>query len=217
MRGIVRNLVLATMVALTISAEKIWAQADPDSPPIGDPPFLTTNRILQSSLDRIFSGSALWREAVKAVGKTGRHVVLITPADPIAARIAAADREAFDSGVLAETVPLMDEDWQIDVVLVFVNLPLLTAIHDARLSVPLQFEADLDRILVHELYGHGIPYLSAGDLSGRCADPHPGERPSESCSIRRENSVRAELGLGRRGDAGLSSLTLAWGGLLDRD
>ena len=143
--------------------------------------------------------------------------MLVTPADPIVTRIAKADREAFDPGVLAEAVPLMDEDRQIHVVLVFVNLPLLTAIHDARLSVPVQFEADLDRILVHELYGHSIPYLLAGDMSGRCADPKPGERPSESCSIRRENTVRAELELGRRGDAGLSSLTLAWGRLLERD
>jgi hypothetical protein len=143
--------------------------------------------------------------------------MLVTPADPIATRIAKADREAFDPGVLAEAVPLMDENSQIHVVLVLVNLPLLTAVHDARLSVPVQFEADLDRILVHELYGHSIPYLLAGDLSGRCADPKPGERPSESCSIRRENTVRAELELGRRGDAGLSSLTLAWGRLFNRD
>jgi len=217
MKRTVRKLVVVTMVAFTMSAEEVAAQAQADSPRIVESPFLTTNRILQSSLDRIFRGSALWREALEAVGKTGRHVVLVTPADPIVARIAAADREAFDSGVLGETVPLMDEDWQIDVVLVFVNLPLLTAIHDARLSVPLQFEADLDRILVHELYGHAIPYLSAGDLSGRCADPKPGERPSASCSIRRENTIRAVLGLGRRGDAGLASLTLAWGRLLDRD
>ena len=217
MRGTVTNLVLATMVAFMTSSPKIWAHPEPDSPQPADSPFLTTNRILQSSLDRIYRGSALWREAVETVSKTGRHVVLITPSDPIAARIAAADREAFDSGVLAETVPLMDEDSQVGVVLVLVNLPLLTAIHDARLSVPRQFEADLDRILVHELYGHGIPYLAAGDLSGRCADPKPGERPSESCSIRRENAVRAQLGLGRRGDAGLSSLTLAWGHQFGRD
>lgn len=216
MRRAIRNLVLVTMVAFMLSAEKVGAQAQADSPQIVESPLLTTNRILQASLDRIFRGSALWREALEAVGKTGRHIVLVTPADPIV-RIAKADREVFDSGVLAEAVPLMDEDRQIQVVLVFVNLPLLTAIHDARLSVPLQFEADLDRILVHELYGHGIPYLLAGDLSGRCADPKPGERPSESCSIRRENTVRAELGLGRRGDAGLSSLTLAWGRLIERN
>ena len=216
MRRTSRNLVLVTMVALMMSAQEVRAQAQADSPQIVESPLLTTNRILQASLDRIFRGSALWREAVEAVGKTGRHIVLVTPADPIV-RIAKADREVFDSRVLAEAVPLMDEDRQIHVVLVFVNLPLLTAIHDARLSVPLQFEADLDRILVHELYGHGIPYLLAGDVSGRCADPKPGERPSESCSIRRENTVRAELGLGRRGDAGLSSLTLAWGRLLERN
>jgi hypothetical protein len=218
MRGTVTtNLVLATMVAVIVSSQEIWAQPEPDSPPLADSPFLTTNRILQSSLDRIFRGSALWREAVETIRKTGRRVVLITPSDPIAARIPAADREAFDSGLLAETVPLIDEDRQVDVVLVLVNLPLLAAIHDARLSVPRQFEADLDRILVHELYGHSIPYLAAGNLSGRCADPKPGERPSESCSIGRENAVRAQLGLGRRGDAGLSSLALAWGRQVERD
>jgi hypothetical protein len=217
MRGTVGNLVLATMVAFIMSGATISARAEPDSAQIAESLFLTTNEVLRASLDRILRGSALWREAVEAIGKTGRHVVLVTPSDPIVAGIVAADFEAFDSGVLAETVPLIDEDWQVDVVLVFVNLPLLTAIHDARLSVPLQFEADLDRILVHEVYGHSIPYLLAGDLSGRCADPKPGERASESCSIRRENTVRAELGLGRRGDAGLSSLTLAWGRRLDRD
>jgi hypothetical protein len=216
MRRTVRRLVVVTMVAFTMSAEEVAAQAQTGSPRIVESPFLTTNRILQASLDRIFRGSALWREAVEAAGKTGRNIVLVTPADPIATT-AKAYREAFDSGVLAEAVPLTDDDRRIHVVLVFVNLPLLTAIHDARLSVPLQFEADLDRILVHELYGHGIPYLLAGDLSGRCADPEPGERPSESCSIRRENAVRAELGLGRRGDAGLSSLTLAWGRLRERN
>jgi|SRR5687767_1053891 len=216
MRGTVTNLIVATMVAFILSSQQTWAQDASSSPQFPDSPFLTTNHILQSSLDRISRGSAIWREAVEAVSKTRRQVVLITPADPIVARIA-ADSETFDSGHLAETVPLMGEDSQVDVVLVFVNLPLLTAIHDARLSVPRQFEADLDRILVHELYGHGIPYLAAGDMSGRCADPKPGERPSDSCSIRRENAVRAQLGLGRRGDAGLSSLTLAWGVLLDRN
>jgi len=67
--------------------------------------------------------------------------------------------------------------------------------------------------LVHEIYGHAIPYLLAGDLSGRCADPKRGERASEACSIQRENAVRAELGLGRRTDYGLSDLALARRGM----
>src|SRR5919106_107447 len=108
MRRTIRNLVLVTMVAFMMNAEKVGAQAQADSPQIVESPLLTTNRILQASLDRIFRGSALWREAVEAVVKTGRHIVLVTPADPIV-RIAKADREVFDSGVLAEAVPLMDE------------------------------------------------------------------------------------------------------------
>jgi hypothetical protein len=80
-----------------------------------------------------------------------------------------------------------------------------------RLSVRRDFEADLDRILVHEIYGHAVPYLLAGDLSGRCPDPGPNEPARDACSIRRENAVRVELGLGRRGDHGLSSLALTAG------
>jgi hypothetical protein len=90
-----------------------------------------------------------------------------------------------------------------------VNLRLVRQTHDARMSVPREFEADLDRILVHEVYGHAVPYLLAGNLSGRCADPAPQEPAGDACSIRRENAVRSELGLGRRDDHGVFSLRLA--------
>jgi hypothetical protein len=94
-------------------------------------------------------------------------------------------------------------------VVVVVNLSLIQRIHNERLTVARELDADLDRILVHEVYGHAIPYLLAGNLSGRCPDPEPGERAPDACSIQRENAVRAELGLGRRQDHGLSSLALA--------
>ena len=211
MRRAVSNLAFATVVACTMSAEKVGTQAQPDSSQVTKSPFVTTNRVLEASLERIFRGSALWREAAEAVSRTGRYALLVTPTDPVMSKIAKRNRDAFDPDHLAEVIPLVREDSQVGLVLVFVNLPLLKEIHDARMSVPRHFDADLDRILVHEIYGHSVPYLLAGSLSGRCADPKPGERPSEACSIRRENIVRAELGLGRRGDAGLSSLTLAWG------
>lgn len=211
MRGTVKHLALATLVAFTTSAQTVGAQARPDLRGNLESPFLTTSPILQSSLDRIFRGSALWRQAAEEVRKTGRYALVVTPADPVVVKINNADRGAFDPMVLAEAVPLLRDGSKVPVVLVYVNLPRLTAIHDARLSAPLHVEADLDRLLIHELYGHGVPYLLAGDLSGRCADPKPGERPLDACSIRRENSVRRELGLGRRGDAGLSSLALAGG------
>jgi hypothetical protein len=173
-------------------------------------PILTTDRTFLASLERIGKGSALWREAIQEVRKTGRRVLVVTPADVrITARPAGRDREGFDSGALAEAIPVIGEDLQISVVVVVVNLRLLQETHDARLSLRRDFEADLDRILVHEIYGHAVPYLLAGDLSGRCPDPGQEESASAACSISRENAVRAELGLGRRQDRGLSSLTLA--------
>jgi hypothetical protein len=211
MRRAVNNLAFATVIAFTMSAEKIGAQTQAGSSQVTESPFVTTNRVLEASLERIFRGSALWREAAEAVRRTGRYALLVTPTDPVMSNIAKRNRDAFDPDHLAEVIPLLREDSQVRAVVVFVNLPLLKEIHDAKLSVPRHFDADLDRILVHEIYGHSIPYLLAGSLSGRCADPKPGERPTEACSIRRENTVRAELGLGRRADAGLSSLTLAWG------
>jgi hypothetical protein len=140
-------------------------------------------------------------------------VVLVTPADAVISAIGPGEgREALEPGVLAEAVPILDRDSQISAVVVVVNLRLVRETHDVRFSVPRDFEGDLDRIVIHEVYGHAVPYLLAGDTSGRCADPRPGEAASEACSIRRENAVRAELGLGLRADPGLSSLKLALGG-----
>jgi hypothetical protein len=110
--------------------------------------------------------------------------------------------------VLAEVAPVPHRDSTVDVVLVVINLRLLEESHRSARSVPSDFEADLDRILVHEVYGHAVPYLLAGHLSGRCPDPGPGERAPDACSVRRENAIRAELGLGRRTSYGLDDLNI---------
>jgi hypothetical protein len=102
----------------------------------------------------------------------------------------------------------MADDWsRVDTVVVVVNLPLLEKLYsDASMA---DLEGDLDRILAHEVYGHAIPYLLAGHLSGKCADPSPGQRATDACAIRRENEIRSELRLGERRGYGLDSLTLA--------
>ena len=113
----------------------------------------------------------------------------------------------FDDDVLAEVQPLADEDARVEVVVVVVNVPLLDEMH-AR-GVRAEFERDLDRILAHEVYGHAIPYLLAGSLAGRCADPAPGQRVTEACAIQRENQIRTELRLGMRREYGLASLAIS--------
>jgi hypothetical protein len=146
---------------------------------------------------------------MKAVRQTGRQALVVTPSDVTMTNGARHNRYAFDDGALAEAIPVLNAGSQITSVVVVVNLRLVQGVHDIRLSVRRDFEADLDRILVHEVYGHAVPFLLAGDLSGRCADPRQGESAPDACSIRRENAVRAELGLGSRADYGLLSLTLA--------
>lgn len=208
-----------TLVALATAAGTARAQAKPEGcagvasaphPTPVDSPFFTTNRALRASLERIANRSALWRAAADAVRAQGRQALVLTP-DQVKVKDREEDEEtgAFDATMLAEVAPVVCREALVHTVLVVVNLPLIRNIHDARWSVPLNVEADLDRVLVHEIYGHAVPYLLAGNLSGRCADPREGERATDACAIRRENAVRAELGLGRRTDSGLYSLTLS--------
>ncbi|MGE3191220.1 MAG: hypothetical protein AB7N90_16175, partial [Vicinamibacterales bacterium] len=155
-------------------------------------------------------GSRLWQAAVQAIRASGRRAVVLTPDQVVVSEAAdGRDGRPFDEGVIAEVAPVPGHGRRVDVVLVVVNVGLLEQAHASRGSLPGEFDADLDRVLVHEIYGHAVPYLLAGDLSGRCADPGPRDRPADACAIRRENAVRAELRLGRRVDVGLEGLALA--------
>ena len=173
-------------------------------------PLITANPVFRESLTRIAQRSALWRDAVESMRHTGRRAVLLTPDQVVVADAPGGGaKDGFDPTVLAEVAPVALADSRVEVVLVVVNLSLLEKSHRDAYSVPAEFEADLDRILVHEIYGHAVPYLLAGHLSGRCPDPAPGERATDACSIRRENAVRAELGLGRRTTYGLDDLNVS--------
>jgi hypothetical protein len=175
-----------------------------------DEPLLTTSVTLRAGLDRIASGSPLWREAIAAVRRSGRRALVLTPAQVVVAKASnSSETTSFDPRQLAEVFPVVRDGVRVDSVLVVVNLPLIEDMHQRNRSLPIESDADLDRILIHEVYGHALPYLLAGDVSGRCPDPEPKQRASDACSIRRENAVRAELGLGRRLDYGLAGLLLS--------
>ena len=199
------------MAASVPAAAQVEATIRLDDP--GQGPLLTRHTLLKDSLDRLARGSALWRGAIDVVGQQGRRVILLTP-DEVDATGARAARGAtvLDPGVLAEVLPVTRGGSRVDTVVVVIDLQLIEAAHARRLSLPGELQADLDRVLAHEVYGHALPYLLAGDLSGRCPDPAPGQPAAEACAIQRENAVRAELRLGRRTDAGLGGLLLAWRG-----
>ena len=169
---------------------------------------ITNHPTLQDSLDRLFARSASWRAALAAVERLGRKAVVVTPKhvqvkDPNSGKI-----RSFDDDVIAEVQPLAEHETRVDAVVIVVNLDLLGRLHGPLTTIG-DFEDDLDRILAHEIYGHAFPYLLAGDLSGKCADPVKGQRAEDACAIKRENEIRAELRLGQRREYGLDGLTMA--------
>lgn len=167
-------------------------------------PILTSHGTLHARLEHIASRSSLWREALEQLRGSGRQVLVLTPDQVVVKDTSdSTSTRPFDPTVVAAAAPIPDPDSQVSLVIVVVNLPLLENIHRRSYSPLVELYWDLDRILVHEIYGHALPYLLAGDLSGRCADPAPGQKASEACSIQRENAVRAELGLSRRTGYGL--------------
>jgi hypothetical protein len=189
----------------TVALPQAHAQGDAQS--FQYAPLTTDTPALQASLNRLFARSAAWRDAVDQLSQTGRRAYIVTPnrvrmIDPRTRR-----PTPFDADTLAEVLPVADEELRVEVVVVVVNLPLLEKMHREQ-GLIVDLEGDLDRILAHEVFGHAVPYLLAGHMSGRCPDPLPDQRAAESCVIGRENRVRAEMGFGHRTEYGLDGLAL---------
>ena len=210
-----RNVVLLIAVAALLSALPGTLRADARGPAslaaLADgSPLLTSHPRLRASLERIERRSRLWKADVMALRGGGSRVLVLTPEQVVVAdSLDGEGAGTFDAGVVAAAAPVPDRGSRVREVLVVVNLPLIDRAHSRTRSLPGEIDLDLDLILAHEVYGHALPYLLAGDLSGRCADPVPGQKATEACAIRRENAIRAELGVAARQSGGLESLLLA--------
>jgi hypothetical protein len=192
------TLVVAVVTAASANDQR-WTRQE-------RPPLVVEHPVLAESVERLYAGSPRWREALNAVADTGRRIVVVTP-DRVRVRDHNGGADTpFDPELLAEAQPIADDWSRVDTVVVVVNLPLLSRLYsDATFA---DLHADLDRILAHEIYGHAIPYLLAGHLSGKCADPLPKQRATDACAIKRENEIRSELRLGERREYGLDGLAM---------
>jgi hypothetical protein len=185
------------------SATEPRVETDPTTPVLAHHPML------QASLARLASGSRLWRDAVRSLEGSGRRALVLTPDQVKIQDRDSATPKPFNPELLAETYPVVVSGSQVGTVLVVVNVALLRDIYHSRpWSSPADVHGDLDRIVIHEVYGHAFPYLLAGNISGRCPDAMPGQRANDACAIQRENAVRGELQLGMRQDAGVDGLSL---------
>jgi hypothetical protein len=70
----------------------------------------------------------------------------------------------------------------------------------------LRFDRLVDDILIHEIWGHLVPLALVGNTSGACRDPQGGENDLDSCVMKRENALRAELGSAQRRTYALADL-----------
>jgi hypothetical protein len=208
---VVRGFVVFVVFSLLPGVQSTFAQpriAPPDAATATH--LIATDPVVFASLERVAQGSALFRRALQDLQSTDRRIVIVT--DRTIGGIDTPGNETshgLDGSDLAETTPVVDATSRVRAVVVFVNVRLLEQVHASKGSMLGELQSDIDRILVHEVYGHAMPYAIAGDLSGRCPDPWPGQKAADACSIRRENEVRAQLRLGRRSDAGLEGLTLS--------
>jgi len=207
MARVSRWLTAAILTSLTATSALMAQESAPVAPAGSLDLVLAGHPTIAASLERISNASALWRGEIEVLRSTGRRAVIVTPQQVLAADPRRGRQRAFDNSVLADISLLPGTASGIAAVVV-VNLDLLEELHGRRGSAAAEKSADLDRILIHEVYGHAFPYLRVGNASGKCNDPVAGERAENACSIRRENAVRAELGLGRRTDYGLRGLTL---------
>lgn len=192
--------------AFTVAPVTVRADQPPANTPSGA--VITHHPTLQLSLNRLYARSASWRQALDAVERLGRRVVVVTPKQVTVKDQNNGQLRSFDTDVLAEVQPLAEHATRVDTVVVVINLALFEQMQGA-LSTIGEMEDDLDRVMAHEVYGHAVPYLLAGNLSGKCADAAPGQRAEHACAIQRENVIRRELNLGTRKDSGVDGLALA--------
>jgi hypothetical protein len=190
-----RVLAIGVVIAATFMAVRPTSAFEQDK---RDGAVSVSHPILAASVDRLALESASWRDAMRAIAAVGRRAVVMTP-DEVT---------GFDTQTLAQALAIADDQSRVNTVAVVINLDLLQRLSGLPVDA-VQFKDDLDRIVAHEVYGHAVPYLIAGHMSGECADPGPGQRATDACSIKRENLIRKEVGLGRRVDYGRESLTFA--------
>lgn len=176
--------------------------------PVASSPITAVDPTLRDALRRIARGSHSWRQALERLAADRRRIVVLTP-DDVVVQTVDSRVVPFEPTAIAEVSPVADASGNVSVVMVVVNVAAIRAVHEPHGSLPGEIDADIERILAHEVYGHAVPYLEVGHVSGRCADPGPGDDVTSACAIRRENVIRAELRLGRRTDAALGSLALS--------
>jgi hypothetical protein len=204
----------AAALALTIQGCAAARDTEPYRPALqpaerlavgGNESLRIEHPVLAARSNDLSRRSPTWRAALDSIRATGFHVVIGTPAD---IRRAVPGLEHYRARHLGEVVPMRDGEGALIGAIVTIDLELVERLGKRAGLTRSEMECDVDRILVHEVYGHVLPLARTREIAGGCPDPAAGEPAASSCAIVRENVIRAELGLDARVAYDLSGLSL---------
>lgn len=175
------------------------------APPVAPDPIRAADPLLAERMESLTQRSAIWRAGLDTIRANGFRVLVAAPEQ---VRRMVPELEGYRTEHFGEVLPLRDEAGALIGAVVSVDVPRLERLFLAA-GLPASILAgDVDRILIHEVYGHVVPLSVSRQLSGGCPDPAPEEPALSSCAIRRENRIRAELGLEPRTAYDIRGLTI---------
>ncbi|MFW6078477.1 MAG: hypothetical protein ACODAE_02580 [Gemmatimonadota bacterium] len=150
---------------------------------------------LAERIESLSERSPTWRSAMAELRRGEFRVVV---GDPAGVRAGVEVLSRYRTRHFGEVIPLRDGRGGVTGAVVVVDVERVRRLVE-RSGLPERVvDGDVERILIHELYGHVVPLARSRRLDGGCPDPGPGEPALSSCAIRRENRIRAELGLEMR-------------------
>jgi hypothetical protein len=164
-----------------------------------------TDRLLAERVHSLQDRSPTWSAALDSLAGLRFQVLIGTP-EQLGELVPSLSSYAGQH--IGRMLPLGNRAGQLIGAAVLIDLAVMERMARAAGASRAMLEGDIDRILAHELYGHVLPLAIAGRPDRGCADPAPDEPAVSSCSVRRENRIRAELGLPPRTTYDLRALAI---------
>lgn len=164
-----------------------------------------TDTTLALRMGVLASQSSIWRAGLDTIRANGFRVLVATP-EQVPGLV--AGMETYRARHFGEVIPIRDRWGAIIGAVVTVDVPRLERLYRLTGLPDEMLDLDIDRILIHEIYGHVVPLSQTRTIPGGCPDPKPGAPAETSCAIRRENRIREELGLEPRVTYDLRGLSI---------
>lgn len=191
-----RIVLLSVLLSASGCAPTAATVHPPEARPVAHGGLQVLDPYLDDRIRALETRSLRFRAAVDAVRNGERIVFVGTPLLLSALPLHPALVGHLPRGRLGEFRAIAQpETGRVDTLVV--SIDLVRIIRMSSWPLPgsrARAERITDAVLVHEIWGHLVPVAASGNIADRCRDPAPGEPELDSCVMRRENELRAEMG-----------------------